>query len=313
MSTTNSDTVDVTQTAPTMTARPVTRRRRPVGTPVAETLSSNIAEQPSVAHAIAQSAGELSTPEELSTSEPVLTFRQRTYAQPIGASEQAVANARNIDALNRLAEQARSSQHPPVGPPVITEDLMRDMTRLREEAFGHIEQLYADPILTGSASIEVSDSAVEDFDDDPDEPSEDPVSAELDTVDFDDPFADDPDRDFGSGASRTTSVVDVPEEPKVDVKESDENHEPVQTDEEAYDPYEPQEDVVVNLRDVIEKMKMGYTRTPDTKGYDKTIGSIKEHYRMSNAQINELYKHPKLKYAKTSFKKSTVKVIDDGD
>jgi hypothetical protein len=164
-----------------------------------------------------------------------------------------------------------------------------------------------------SIHIELSGSAIEDFDEDSDEPSEDPVSAELDTVDFDDPFADDPDRDFGSGASRTTDVVDVPEEPKVDAKESDENHEPVKTDEETYDPYEPQEDVVVNLRDVIEKMKMGYTRTPDTKGYDKTIGSIKEHYRMSNAQINELYKHPKLKYAKTSFKKSTVKVIDDGD
>ena len=66
---------------------------------------------------------------------------------------------------------------------------------------------------------------------------------------------------------------------------------------------------VINISEVLHLMSIGYTRTPEGWGstnYDPTIGSIQEHYGLTdnsvmtaNAQVKALFQHPKLKKAKT--------------
>lgn len=68
---------------------------------------------------------------------------------------------------------------------------------------------------------------------------------------------------------------------------------------------------VINISEVLHLMSIGYTRTPNVdgwggKGYNPEIGSIQEHYELTDnsvltaeAQVKALFQHPKLKKAKT--------------
>lgn len=69
------------------------------------------------------------------------------------------------------------------------------------------------------------------------------------------------------------------------------------------------------ISEVIDLLHNGYTRTPETNGYDASIGSIQEFYGIVDtstmtavAQMRALFQHPKLKKAKT--RKVTVLPFD---
>lgn len=60
---------------------------------------------------------------------------------------------------------------------------------------------------------------------------------------------------------------------------------------------------IISVSNVIALMKLGYTRTPSTKGYDESIGSIQTYFDLTTSQMSSLFKDPRLKHARTSFAK----------
>lgn len=78
---------------------------------------------------------------------------------------------------------------------------------------------------------------------------------------------------------------------------------------------------VINVTEVLELLHNGYTRTPDSAGYDAEIGSIQEYYGITDtemmtaeAQLRTLFQHPKLKNKKTRKVKKYVlpfNIVDD--
>ena len=55
----------------------------------------------------------------------------------------------------------------------------------------------------------------------------------------------------------------------------------------------------ISLRLVLEDLSNGITRKEGDIGYDAELGSIQEKYGMTKAQVDRLFKHPKLKGKKT--------------
>ncbi len=60
------------------------------------------------------------------------------------------------------------------------------------------------------------------------------------------------------------------------------------------------------ISEVIELMRNGYTKSPSDSGYNENIGSIQEHYGLTDMegftakqQLTELFKHPSLKGIRT--------------
>lgn len=63
----------------------------------------------------------------------------------------------------------------------------------------------------------------------------------------------------------------------------------------------------IKIPEVLELMKKGYVRY---KKDDEGFGSIQEHYGLTNIEVAEVSRHPKLKGIKTKFP-SRIKLIDE--
>lgn len=57
--------------------------------------------------------------------------------------------------------------------------------------------------------------------------------------------------------------------------------------------------VQITVSQILEDLKEGYTRTPDSEGYDPEIGSIMEKYNLTKRDIKSLFEHESLKHKKT--------------
>ena len=55
----------------------------------------------------------------------------------------------------------------------------------------------------------------------------------------------------------------------------------------------------ITISEVLGMLKRGYARTTTDKSYDANVGTIAEFYGMSDNEIKELFRHPKLKGKKT--------------
>jgi hypothetical protein len=66
----------------------------------------------------------------------------------------------------------------------------------------------------------------------------------------------------------------------------------------------------ISIKEVLNHLNNGVTRTTDTRGYVSEIGSIEEKYELTKAEIKEMFKHPLLLNKKTRPPKSFV-LIDD--
>lgn len=68
------------------------------------------------------------------------------------------------------------------------------------------------------------------------------------------------------------------------------------------------------ISEVLGMLKRGYARTTTDKSYDANVGTIAEFYGMSDNEIKELFRHPKLKGKKTVKVKNEVSrftIVDD--
>jgi hypothetical protein len=63
---------------------------------------------------------------------------------------------------------------------------------------------------------------------------------------------------------------------------------------------EPKKKQGIKVSDVLGLMKIGYTRTPGSTNYNSEIGSVQEHYGLTDYEVKHLYKLKALKNAKTS-------------
>ena len=66
----------------------------------------------------------------------------------------------------------------------------------------------------------------------------------------------------------------------------------------------------VKITEVLSMLRNGYTRDNTSKLYNREIGSIKEHYGLTNAELKLLFSHEKLKNLKTKPVPS-LQIIDD--
>lgn len=66
----------------------------------------------------------------------------------------------------------------------------------------------------------------------------------------------------------------------------------------------------ISIREVLNCLENGVTRTTDSKGYKTEIGSIEEKYTLSKSEVKEMFKHPLLANKKTKPPKSFI-LIDD--
>jgi hypothetical protein len=55
----------------------------------------------------------------------------------------------------------------------------------------------------------------------------------------------------------------------------------------------------LTVNQILEDLENGLTRTPSAKNYNSDRGSIMEKYNLTHFEVNELFKHPKLKGKKT--------------
>jgi hypothetical protein len=70
----------------------------------------------------------------------------------------------------------------------------------------------------------------------------------------------------------------------------------------------------ITISEVLGMLKRGYARTTTDKSYDANVGTIAEFYGMSDNEIKELFRHPKLKGKKTVKVKNEVSrftIVDD--
>lgn len=64
-------------------------------------------------------------------------------------------------------------------------------------------------------------------------------------------------------------------------------------------PSEETAPVKISVSEVLGLLEKGYTRTNKTRMYNPEIGSIAEYYDLSDAQVTEMFKHPKLSGKRT--------------
>lgn len=70
----------------------------------------------------------------------------------------------------------------------------------------------------------------------------------------------------------------------------------------------------ITVTGVLNLLENGVTRTPKNKGYDAEKGSIMERYNLTEVEVRELFKHPKLKGKRTVFEKKSklsFQLVDD--
>jgi hypothetical protein len=67
------------------------------------------------------------------------------------------------------------------------------------------------------------------------------------------------------------------------------------------------------IADVRFLMSKGYTRTPEDAAYSPAIGSIAEHYNISNDQVKLLFRDPRMKGIRTRKQPTPQFVLLDGD
>ena len=66
----------------------------------------------------------------------------------------------------------------------------------------------------------------------------------------------------------------------------------------------------ISIKEVLDHLSNGVTRTVDSAGYVTEVGSIEEKYDLTKAEIKEMFTHPLLKNKKTKPPKSFT-LIDD--
>ena len=70
----------------------------------------------------------------------------------------------------------------------------------------------------------------------------------------------------------------------------------------------------VSIKQVLEYLKTGVTRHPDSPGYNPDLKSIQEIYELSKKDVTEIFKHEKLKGVRTQLVPTTPYVlVDDTD
>lgn len=70
----------------------------------------------------------------------------------------------------------------------------------------------------------------------------------------------------------------------------------------------------VSIKQVLEYLKSGVTRHPDSPGYNPDLKSIQEIYGLSKKDVSDMFKHEKLKGVRTQLVPVTPYIlVDDTD